>query len=277
MGELFGGVPLVTEITTTPRYDFARSTRIDTYQFAIEEMEAILNDLPETHAVGGRLVKGAAQHNLCQLYIDKGVALEEEGNFADAKNAYGKAIAYGNDVIDGSVYSLMIERFGSRMSENPEFYYTSNAVEQDPEHSYSSAGVNIEGNVYWDLFQEGNQNYQEGNKEAIWVAQIDYTAYKTEDGQSKLQYSRVFGPVYRDPMSAHLAGMLEDVGGRGIVQVTPTMYTRDIIYRDQWGDDMRNLMQFFEELLLVIRSHPLITGSRFPGVLFIAITKVRMQ
>ena len=45
----------------------------------------------------------------------------------------------------------------------------------------------VKGNVYWDLFQEGNQNYQEGNKEAIWVAQIDYDAYKAEDGQSKLQ------------------------------------------------------------------------------------------
>nr|WP_165359830.1 RagB/SusD family nutrient uptake outer membrane protein [Parabacteroides goldsteinii] len=250
LGELFGGVPIVTEITTTPHYDFARSSRMETYQFAIDEMEAILNDLPETQAIGGRLVRGAALHNLCQLYINKGVTLEEEGNLADAKNAYGRAITYGNDVIDGSIYNLMTERFGSRMNENPEFYYTSDATEQDPAHSYSSAGVNIEGNVYWDLFQEGNQNYQDGNKEAIWVAQVDYTAYKTEDGNSKLQYSRVFGPVYRDPMSAHLGGMLEDVGGRGIVQVTPTMYTRDIIYQDKWGDDMRNSDAVFRRTLV---------------------------
>lgn len=240
LGELYGGVPLVTEITTAPRYDFARATRLETYQFAIDEMEAALNDLPETSAVGGRLVKGAAQHNLCQLYIDKGVVLEESGQTAEARTAYEKAIAYGNDVIDGSVYSLMTERFGSRMNEDPEFYFTSNAAEQTPERSYSAAGIHTEGNVYWDLFQEGNQNYQEGNKEAIWVAQVDYTAYKIEDGASKLQYSRVFGPVYRDPMAAHLAGALEDVGGRGIVQVMPTMYTRDIIYQDKWGDDMRN-------------------------------------
>ena len=124
LGELFGGVPIVTEITTTPHYDFARSSRMETYQFAIDEMEAILNDLPETQAIGGRLVRGAALHNLCQLYIDKGVTLEEEGNLADAKNAYGRAITYGNDVIDGSIYNLMTERFGSRMNENPEFYYT---------------------------------------------------------------------------------------------------------------------------------------------------------
>lgn len=250
LGELYGGVPIVKEITTSPRYDFERATRLDTYQFAIDEMEAILNDLPETHAVGGRLVRGAAQHNLCQLYLDKGLTLEEAGQTAEAKTAYGKAVSYGNDVIDGSVYSLMTERFGTRMNENPQYYFTANAAEQTPDRSYSAAGVEIEGNVYWDLFQEGNQNYQEGNREAIWVAQVDYDAYKTEDGQSKLQYTRVFGPVYRDPMSAHLGGTLEDVGGRGIVQVMPTMYTRDLIYRDKWAEDMRNSEAVFRRTFI---------------------------
>ena len=64
LGELYGGVPLVTEITTTPRYDFKRSSRLETYQYAIDELEAILNDLPETTGTMGRLVRGAAQHNL---------------------------------------------------------------------------------------------------------------------------------------------------------------------------------------------------------------------
>lgn len=44
LGELYGGVPLVTEITTTPRYDFKRSSRLETYQYAIDELEAILNE-----------------------------------------------------------------------------------------------------------------------------------------------------------------------------------------------------------------------------------------
>lgn len=250
LGELYGGIPIVTEITTTPRYDFVRTTRVETYQYAIDEMETILNDLPETHPVGGRLVRGAAQHNLCQLYIDKGVALEEEGKDGEAKIAYEKAVTYGNAVIDGSVYKLMTERFGTRMNENPEYYYTSVESEQTPDRSYSSAGVSIEGNVYWDLFQEGNQNYQEGNKEAIWVAQTDYVAYKTEDGNSKLPYTRVFGPVFRDPMSAHFTGLLEDVGGRGIVQIMPTMYTRDLIYQDKWADDMRNSEAVFRRTFL---------------------------
>jgi SusD family. len=250
LAELYGGVPIVTEISTVPRYDFVRTTRVETYQYAIDEMEAILNDLPETTATAGRLVKGAAQHNLCQLYLGKGIALEAEGKSGDAKAAYDKAITYGNTLIDGSTYSLMTERFGTRRTQNPDFYFANTEANQKPERLYSAAGYPIEGNVYWDLFQEGNQDYQQGNKEAIWVAQIDYTANKLEDGSSRLQYSRVYGPVFRDPLSAHLNGTLEDVGGRGIVQVMPTMYTRDIIYEGKWGEDMRNSNAVFRRLFL---------------------------
>lgn len=80
LGELYGGVPLVTALTTSPRYDYERASRMEIYQFAIDELEACLNDLPETSSEAGKLVKGAARHNLCQLYIDKGVLLEEEGS-----------------------------------------------------------------------------------------------------------------------------------------------------------------------------------------------------
>ena len=116
LGELYGGVPIVTEITSTPRYDYERTSRLETYQFAIDEFEAILNDLPETSPIAGRLVKGAAQHNLVQLYINKGIELDAAAKTTEAKAAYEKAISYGNDVIDNSVYALMTERFGDRKS-----------------------------------------------------------------------------------------------------------------------------------------------------------------
>ena len=238
LGELFGGVPLVTERTTTPRYDYARSTRMETYQYAIDEMEAILNDLPVTTADAGRLVKAAAQHNLCQLYMDKGVLLEAEGG--DAATAYNKAISYANDVIDSGTYSLMTERFGSRKDENPEFYYASSVADQTADHTYTSAGYPIEGNLYWDLFQIGNQDYQDGNKEAIWCAQSDYEVYKSDGNKACLDYPGIYGPVFRDQGAAHITGDREDVGGFGMCQITPTPYARDQIYADKWGDDLRN-------------------------------------
>jgi len=215
LGELFGGVPIVTEVTKTPQYNYKRTTRAETYQFAIDELLAIENDLPVTTAAGGRVVRGAAQHNLCELYLALGIQLQADGKGGEATTAFTKSIEYGNKVIDGGNYSLMTNRFGTRNAES-------------------------QGNVYWDLFQEGNVNYQDGNRECIWALQIDYRAYRAEDGKSKLPYSRTYGPVFRDGAAKHLTGTLEDVGGRGIAQIIPTMYTRDAIYEGKWGDDLRN-------------------------------------
>ena len=240
LGELFGGVPIVKEIVTAPRYDFERSTRVQTYQFAIDELEAILNDLPVTTTIKGRLTKGAAQHLLCQLYLDKGLAIEAEGGGTDPKAAYQKAVDNGNAVIDGGTYSLMTSRFGTRATQNPDYYFANTIATQTPDRLYSKAGYPLTANVYWDLFQEGNQDFQAGNKEAIWSTQVNYTAYKAEDKESFLPYSRVFGGVFRDPMSAIATGTLEDVGGRGIAQAIPNFYARDIIYSDKWATDMRN-------------------------------------
>ena len=248
LGELFGGVPIVKDIVTAPRYDFERTTRVQTYQFAIDELEAILNDLPVTTAIKGRLTKGAAQHLLCQLYLDKGLANEADGT--DPKAAYQKAIDNGNAVIDGGTYSLMTSRFGSRSTQNPDYYFANTIATQTPDRLYSKAGFPLTANVYWDLFQEGNQDYQAGNKEAIWSTQVNYTAYKAEDKESFLPYSRVFGGVFRDPMSAIATGTLEDVGGRGIAQAIPNMYVRDIIYSDKWANDMRNSEAVYRRIFL---------------------------
>jgi len=143
----------VKEITTTVKYDFKRATRVETYQYAIDELLAIENDLPEVTAVGGRLVRGAAQHNLCELYLAMGTQLAADGNSSAAQAAFTQSITYGNKVIDGGTYALMKTRYGARKTE-------------------------AQGNVYWDLFQENNVNYQDGNKECIWAIQIDYAAYK---------------------------------------------------------------------------------------------------
>jgi hypothetical protein len=215
LGELFGGVPIVTDISKAARYDYKRSTRIETYQYAINELLAIENDLPEVTAQGGRLVRGAAQHNLCELYLALGTQLAADGNSAAAQQAFTQSIAYGNKVIDGGTYALMNARFGARKNE-------------------------AQGNVYWDLYQENSVNYQDGNKECVWAIQIDYAAYRAEDGRSKLPYSRTYGPVLRDGAPAHFKGTLEDMGGRGISQIAPTMYTRDSIYAGQWANDLRN-------------------------------------
>ena len=236
LAELFGGVPIVKDVTQTAKFDYTRATRVETYQFAIDELLAIEDDLPETTPVGGRLVRGAAQHNLCELYLAMGTQLAADGNTSGAQAAFTQSIVYGNKVIDGGTYALMNSRFGTRKNETSiTFNIYKNGSINSPVDTMMQAT-----NYYWDLFQEGNVNYQNGNKECIWALQIDYAAYRAEDPRSKLPYSRTFGPVFRNGSPANLTGTLEDVGGRGISQVIPTMYTRDNIYEGKYADDMRN-------------------------------------
>lgn len=241
LGELFGGVPLVTETATSPRYDYVRATRLETYQYAIDELEAILSDVPES-ADAGYIVRAAVQHNLANLYIDKGLVQEKEGG--DASASYQKGVDYADAVIDGGRYHLMTERFGTRASEDPEYYYANSPSGQTEDHTYTAAGHHIDGNVYWDLFQEGNQDYQDGNMEAIWVSQSSEALHRanTSYGWSALClfYPGFYGPVFRDSGGEYVGGALEDVGGLGMVLACPTFYTRDIIYEGKWADDMRN-------------------------------------
>lgn len=225
LAELFGGVSIVKDVAQAARFDYTRATRVETYQFAIDELLSIENDLPVTGTSGGRLVRGAAQHNLCELYLALGTQLAFDGNAAGANTAFASSVTYGNKVINGGTYALMNARFGSRKTEP-------------------------QGNVYWDLFQENNVNTQDGNKECIWAIQIDYAAYRAEDGRSKLPYSRTYGPVFRNGAPAHLGGTLEDVGGRGISQINPTMYTRDSIYQGNYANDMRNSDIVFRRIFL---------------------------
>lgn len=212
LAELFGGVPIVTELAKLPRYDYERATREATYQFAIDELEAIVNDLPETTAQDGRLVRGVAQHYLSEFYLAMGIETSDA-------SYYDQAIKYASDIIDGGIYQLMTERFGTRRNEE-------NTV---------TGGAD----VWWDLFRLGNQNYSDGNLESIWTFQNDFDAYLEEDKQAFLEYPRNFGPVYR--AIPGFDGVGDDAGGRGVAYFAPTPLTEFEIWDESISaGDQRN-------------------------------------
>ncbi|MBU2996679.1 RagB/SusD family nutrient uptake outer membrane protein [Cellulophaga baltica] len=207
LAQLFGNVGIVDESASEPRYDYEQSTRAEVYQFAIDELEAILDDLPETAAEPGKVVKGAAQHYLSEFYLSLGT---ETGDSDD----FDKSIEYATDLIDGGVYSLMTDRFGSRIEEEGK-------------------------DVYWDLFRKGNINYSDGNNESIWAYQMDYDAYVAGDENAATEYPRYWGPVWRQ--IAGVDGTAEDVGGRGVAYYTPTDLSETIIWEDAVSaGDLRN-------------------------------------
>src|SRR5674476_173187 len=125
-----------------------------------------------------------------------------DGKASEATAAFAKSITFANKVIDGGTYSLINSRFGTRKSLStisfPIYQAGNTATPVDT--------LKQNTNYYWDMFQEGNVNYQDGNTESIWTMQVDYAAYKAEDKSSKLPYSRTYGADFRDGVKNHLTG-----------------------------------------------------------------------
>lgn len=180
LGHQYGGVPIVLEETSGPKRDFVRSTRQETYNQAISDLEFAKDNLPTVNEIGGedgRLTKAAANHLLAELYNTIG--------------DFDKAIAATSAIINSGDYELMTERFGT-WSDRP-------------------------GDVYGDLFRRGNQNRSSGNREGIWVAQYEFQA--AGGGEPNL-LPRIVVPrfwVLKDADGVNLfTGPNVKFGGRGI-------------------------------------------------------------
>jgi len=100
--------------------------------------------------------------------------------------------------------------------------------------------IMFETNHYWDLFQDDNIDYQDGNRECIWSIQVDYQALKNGDEESKLPYSQIYSPMLRDGSWNRIRSWLADIGGAPNSRTTQTFYLRDSIWRDKWSNDLRN-------------------------------------
>lgn len=240
LGIVFGGVPIITEIEDEPRYDYVRATRVETYDFAINELMEIEDDLPVIASSKARISRGAAQHYICELYLAKGIELADNGDQSAANESFSKSIEYANKLIDGGNYALINSRFGTRKTTDEVYFGNGHVLET------SNVIDSVQTNYYWDLFQEGNPEHPE-NTESIWIVTGNYDAYKAGDTGSRLNLPRSYGGVFRANSGGHWDSNStnEDVGGRGITSITITFYARDSIYAGKYADDMRNSQVVF--------------------------------
>lgn len=202
MANLFGGVPIVDTIYAAPKLDFVRNTREEVLESAREDLEFASQWLPTTVEQEGRIVKAAADHLLTEVYISLG--------------EYELAVASADNVINSGLYQLMTERFGSEANEP--------------------------GDVFSDLFRDGNQNRSSGNLESIYVWQFEDMTLGGQGGSNGNNRLRNWGPWYErltDPDGK--AGMVVvDSLGRGTGQVRPTPYFLYNIWEGNWDNDIRN-------------------------------------
>ncbi|MBC7890164.1 MAG: RagB/SusD family nutrient uptake outer membrane protein [Ferruginibacter sp.] len=211
---LYGGVPLTLVEATTPKTDFTRATRKEVYAQVIEDLKFSVANLPSLAAPSikdGEVSAQAANHLLSEVYL-------ADGQFQNAVTA-------ASAVISDPVMTLMASRFGRRSTVTP-------------------------GDVYWDLFQRGNQNRKSGNKEAIWVIQIETDVIggggSTSGGSQNGVYGleRVHSPLLRDVRINGVAPFLWPIanytGGRGVGFLAPDAYYINDIWQSDFNNDIRN-------------------------------------
>lgn len=216
LANMWGGVPIVLNETTGTKFDFGRATQEQVYlqckedlEFAVQWMHTV-DKLP-----GGRAPRAAAYNLLAEIYI----CLKD----------YDKAIEAASKVIDDPNFHLMTERFGKWT--NFEFTGWDYRPPLEPW-----------GDVYWDLFREGNMNYLEGNRENIWNIQLEFDA--VGGGGNLLMTESHQSAIIRIGKDINGVQNLQKdtLMGRPNTGATATYYTTDSIWRfkGDWDRDIRN-------------------------------------
>jgi len=196
---LYGDVPIVDKVSTVPKVDYIRNPRRDVLEFVKADLEFASQWLPLTEPQPGRIVKYAADHLLAEVNISL-------GNFDEAINAATSVITSGH-------YQLMTSRFGT--------------TKDQP------------GDVFSDMFKDGNQNRSGGNLENIWVVQYEFQT-PGGAGPGKL-WPRCWGCWYengRDPNNASGFVLTEGLG-RMVGFMRPCNHVIYGIWADD-PNDMRN-------------------------------------
>ena len=202
LANLYGGVPIVDKVESSPKFDYVRASREEVYEFAKNDLIFASKWLPETVGknMEGRIVKAAADHLLTEVYLGLG--------------QYQNAIDSASDVIDSGLYQLMTERFGV------------------------SAGQ--AGDVYSDLFATGNLNRSSGNKESIYVWQFESFTEGgggTRDGNRSIRNMGPFMVRIKDPNG--LTQVTTNELNRGVGRIRGTNYLIYDIWKNA-GADIRN-------------------------------------
>lgn len=206
---LYGGVPLLLNEVTNPKTDFVRATRQQVYDQCIDDLKFAVANLPSIQSVqDGEISNQAAGHLLAEVYL--------------ASKQYQNAIDAATKVITDPNVGLMTNRFGTK------------------------ANV-ATGNVYWDMFQPGNQNRKGGNREGLWVIQLETdvlggSAVTTGQGGNYLLERHVgphMGLVTLAP-NPFIWQMSDLTGGRGVGWAISTKHFSDEIWASDFDNDIRN-------------------------------------
>jgi hypothetical protein len=202
LATLFGKVPIVTEPLTRSKTDFVRASLDEVNALIVTDLSFAADKLPtidnvKSNAKGklnGRANKAMAQQLLAEVYLRMGKN--------DLAESQCKAI------IQSGKFSLTTARYGIRASQP--------------------------GDPFSDMFIYGNQRYAQGNKEAIWVFELENIASVVGGYSGSPQQRRNWGAAYYQIADMTIC---DSLGGRGIGRMRLTDW---VIYGMYGANDMRN-------------------------------------
>lgn len=202
LATLFGKVPIVTEPLTKAKTDFVRASLDEVNNLIVADLTYSIDKLPtidnvKSNAKGklyGRANKAMGQQLLAEVYLRMGKN--------DLAEAQCKAI------IQSGKFSLTTARYGIRASQP--------------------------GDPFSDMFIYGNQRYAQGNKEAIWVFELENITSVVGGYSGAPQQRRNWGAAYYQITDMTIC---DSLGGRGIGRMRLTDW---VVYGLYGAGDMRN-------------------------------------
>ena len=209
LANIYGGVPIVDKRLTEPKFDFVRNSREEVLRFVAKDLEQASQSLL-MKVKDGRIPRAAAFHLLSEVYISLGLETHDVSFYDKSVSAASKVISK-----EAGDYQLMTNRFGPASSKP--------------------------GDVFSDIFADGQINKSEGNKEVLWAWQFESF---TPGGANTLTMAnisiRYWGPEYDKIKSpGGSANLPSDSLGRGIGVNSPTNYVKYDIWK-LYPKDMRN-------------------------------------
>ena len=157
LATLFGGVPLITEPSSSARTDFTRASLADVNALIESDLVFASANLPTIDKVvnQARANQAMAQQLLAEVYL--------------RMDQPAKAETQCMNIINSGKFSLIQGRYGVKKAQA--------------------------GDPFSDMFFNGNQRRSQGNSEAIWVLQQEQTSV-VGNSTGSAQHRRVWGAAY---------------------------------------------------------------------------------
>jgi len=183
----WGDVPLVLKMPQGIKTDWERTPIAEVRRAVINDYKFGQEYIPTEASLQGRITKGAVQTLLAEMYLTIGKP--------------DSALYWADQAINNPAYALTTSRYGVHAD--------------DPT-----------GSAFGDMFKEGNQNREQGNKEALWVFQFELFNGIDEQGH---QLSRSEVGMYNSIKVGGVAALqyTYNRGGRGKSYFAPTKWWID--------------------------------------------------